>query len=117
MNDHLEGWCTDPFGRHDARWMSAGVPTKLVRDGESESFDDPPATPWSQDPVPIVPVGAPGSIRRADDAQDEYFDPERAVDAAETTADSIWPGQGSWGVTGRRTIWKPAKRRSGETDR
>ena len=28
----LEGWCTDPFGLHEARWLSDGVPTKLVRD-------------------------------------------------------------------------------------
>jgi hypothetical protein len=38
----LEGWCTDPFGRHEARWLSAGSPTKLVRDGEVEAYDDPP---------------------------------------------------------------------------
>ena len=38
----LEGWCTDPFGRHEARWLSQGTPTKLVRDGGVESYDDPP---------------------------------------------------------------------------
>ena len=38
----LEGWCTDPFGRHEARWLSDGTPTKLVRDGDVESYDDPP---------------------------------------------------------------------------
>ena len=38
----LEGWCTDPFGRHEARWLSGGSPTKLVRDGEVEAYDDPP---------------------------------------------------------------------------
>ena len=31
-----EGWYTDPYGRHEARWMSAGTPTRLVRDGEVE---------------------------------------------------------------------------------
>jgi hypothetical protein len=41
-DEHAEGWYTDPFGRHDARWMSDGSPTKLVRDGEEESYDDPP---------------------------------------------------------------------------
>ncbi len=40
--EHAEGWFTDPFGRHEARWMSDGSPTKLVRDGEEESYDDPP---------------------------------------------------------------------------
>ena len=40
--EHAEGWFTDPFGRHEARWMSDGSPTRLVRDGEEESYDDPP---------------------------------------------------------------------------
>ena len=40
--DGVEGWCTDPFGRHEARWMSNGTPTKLVRDGGMESTDEPP---------------------------------------------------------------------------
>ena len=31
-----------PFGRHEARWLPAGSPTKLVRDGSLESYDDPP---------------------------------------------------------------------------
>jgi hypothetical protein len=26
-----EGWYTDPFGRHEARWLSNGHATKLVR--------------------------------------------------------------------------------------
>lgn len=92
--------------------MSAGTPTKLVRDSDSESYADPPDAPWTHDPEPIVPVGGPDSIRRADDAQDEYFDPQRAIDAAETAANAVWPGGGSWGVTGARSIGKPARRRS-----
>jgi len=40
-----EGWYTAPYGRHEARWMSAGTPTRLVRDGEVESYDDPPDEP------------------------------------------------------------------------
>ena len=48
MDDRAEGWYTDPFGRHEARWMSDGTPTKLVRDGGDESYDDPP------DEEPIV---------------------------------------------------------------
>ena len=41
-DEHVEGWYTDPFGRHEARWMSDGSPTKLVRDGDEESYEDPP---------------------------------------------------------------------------
>ena len=39
-NSH-EGWCADPFGRHEARWISNGSPTSLVRDGQVESHDPP----------------------------------------------------------------------------
>jgi hypothetical protein len=43
MNE--EGWYIDPFGRHEARWISDGTPTALVRDGEAESQDPPPDEP------------------------------------------------------------------------
>ncbi len=29
-----EGWFTGPYRVHEARWMSEGHPSKLVRDGE-----------------------------------------------------------------------------------
>ena len=79
-----EGWCTDPFRRHEHRWFSDGTPTSLVRDGSVESSDDPPATPYDG---PLVrPVGTPavdgGDLRRADDAELESFDPDAEVDAA-----------------------------------
>jgi len=48
-----EGWCTDPYGQHDARWLSNGRPTTLVRDGLLESFDLLPEGPALLDPVPI----------------------------------------------------------------
>ena len=41
-HEEIEGWFTDPFGRHEARWLSFGTPTKLVRDGNVESYDEPP---------------------------------------------------------------------------
>jgi hypothetical protein len=37
-----QGWCTDPYGLHEARWMSAGQPTKLVLDQGKESYDKVP---------------------------------------------------------------------------
>jgi hypothetical protein len=37
-----QGWCEDPFQLHEARYFSAGRPTKLVRDGDVESYDQPP---------------------------------------------------------------------------
>jgi hypothetical protein len=38
----LQGWQPDPFGRHELRYFSAGNPTKLVRDGHVEAYDEPP---------------------------------------------------------------------------
>jgi hypothetical protein len=39
----LQGWFADPFRLHDQRYFSAGQPTKLVRDGSVESYDEPPS--------------------------------------------------------------------------
>jgi len=74
-----EGWYTDPFGRHEARWMSNGRPTELVRDDGVESHDDPPDEPPSGTPVPIDddPANA-DDLRRADDADQEAYDPQQA---------------------------------------
>ena len=41
MTHGLEGWCTDPMGIHDERWLSWGKPTQLVRDHGVESLDEP----------------------------------------------------------------------------
>ncbi|HEX4830128.1 MAG TPA: hypothetical protein VH478_03430 [Trebonia sp.] len=38
----LQGWQPDPFGRHEARYFSAGQPTRLVRDGQAERYDELP---------------------------------------------------------------------------
>ena len=58
MIPQQEGWYTDPWGHHDAGWISEGVPTKLVRDGALESYDDPPmhrrAKPGSRLSLPPV---------------------------------------------------------------
>jgi hypothetical protein len=86
-----EGWFTDPWGHHDARWISLGTATDLVRDGNVESRDAPPGTPPTVTPD-LIPAEAPdqigaGDLKRADDAEAEFIDPgelrERLVDAAE----------------------------------
>lgn len=38
-DDGAEDWYTDPYGRHEARWMSRGTPTSRVRDGRTEGVD------------------------------------------------------------------------------
>jgi hypothetical protein len=69
-SDPGEGWYTDPYGLHEARWLSGGKPTKLVRDHGVESYDEPPAEPPRRDPARIEPPCAdPSSDLRADDAE------------------------------------------------
>lgn len=45
VGDEPEGWYQDPFGLHEARYFSAGRPTGLVRDGDVQSYDEPPVAP------------------------------------------------------------------------
>jgi len=63
-----EGWFEDPFRLHAARWFSDGRPTALVRDGETESRDDPPSDCFDGLPVPIETSEAENSddLIRAD---------------------------------------------------
>jgi hypothetical protein len=55
--------------------MSAGSPTKLVRDGGVESYDDPPDEEPSQVATKIVEEPRAGSddLRRADQAETEHL--------------------------------------------
>ncbi len=72
----FEGWYQDPYGGHEARWYSEGVPTSLVRDGEDVSHDPPPPG-WHVNPIAPaelelnVPEG-PGDLRRADAYEANY---------------------------------------------
>ena len=71
-DEPLEGWFTDPFVRHEARWLSDGHATKLVRDGEVTSYDEPPDGPWLESPQRIEPDPSAVSgndLRRADEAE------------------------------------------------
>jgi hypothetical protein len=81
VDPEQEGWYTDPFGRHEARWMSKGVPTKLVRDGKEESYDDPPDSPPSQAWLPIQPP--PGSFTPLDTLRADGLEAERMPSLAE----------------------------------
>ena len=69
-----EGWYTDPFGRHEARWFSAGTPTELVRDAAVESYDEPP----DEEPlgtatrIDDAADGDPADLYRSDDGTPEH---------------------------------------------
>jgi hypothetical protein len=56
----LQGWQADPSGRHELRYFSAGNPTKLVRDGNVEAYDEPPARE-----VPAADAGVAASVPSA----------------------------------------------------
>ena len=85
-----EGWYIDPYGRHEARWYSDGRPTKLVRDGTVEGYEEPPGQPPAQPPVPVPDrlvrknaLHHGEDLRRADAAErDDYHDPDRTSDKA-----------------------------------
>jgi hypothetical protein len=75
------GWYTDPFGRHEARWMSDGVPTKLVRDAELESYDEPPDSPPTHAWIPIEPPS--GLVTSADTLRADVAEAETMPSLAE----------------------------------
>ena len=105
-----EGWYTDPWGHHDARWMSEGVPTKLVRDGKLESYDDPPDSSPSQAWLPIEPL--PGSqtaldTLRADDLEAEAIPSLSELNKREDSA-AITARAHPWFVA---RDWVPSSRR------
>jgi hypothetical protein len=89
----FEGWFTDPYAVHEARWLSDGRPTKLVRDGEVESYDEPPSGAPSVVPERIEadPSATNGSdLIRADDAErtDPYDSPSQVMEALDSFGQS-----------------------------
>jgi hypothetical protein len=67
----LEGWFENPYGRHQARWLSRGVPTRLVRDADVEGSDPVDGQPFEvsalrRSATPGLSYGA-SDLRRADD--------------------------------------------------
>jgi hypothetical protein len=85
-----QGWYRDPYAIHEDRYISEGMPTKLVRDGGQEAYDPPPDRPMPQTGlIPARPAGddpADGSdLHRADEACSEpAYDSGRALDAVVT---------------------------------
>jgi hypothetical protein len=82
-----QGWYRDPYGVHQDRYFSAGTATKLVRDGDRESYDPPPDQPLpGGDLVPAdegaEETGNGSDLRRADGASAGPYDPAKARRAA-----------------------------------
>jgi hypothetical protein len=78
-----EGWYVDPYGVHEARWISAGRPTALVRDAGVEALDPPPSVPFKGPLQELRDSDAAGGddLLRADSAEAETFDPAASEDA------------------------------------
>jgi hypothetical protein len=99
-DEHIEGWYTDPFGRHEARWMSAGVPATLVRDSDEGSYDDAPDGEPTTTPTPLE-VGATGDssdLLRADDPEAGVSLHQRLEEAGqETQGARLWVRDGNDG--------------------
>jgi hypothetical protein len=74
-----QGWYQDPYAIHKHRYFSAGLPTKLVRDGLHESYDPPPDGPLPDgELVPVVETTeAAGSAETEQSALSERM--QRAV--------------------------------------
>jgi hypothetical protein len=58
----LQGWYRDPFGLHDLRYYHAGRPTRLVRDGAHEFYEE---AARQDAPQPWPPGSAPNWGRRS----------------------------------------------------
>jgi hypothetical protein len=87
----LEGWYTDPYALHEARGLSNGEPTKLARDGEVTSDDEPPEGEFTRVPEPIEPDpnAGPSDLVRADKAESNGS----SMDHGETSMrqmDAVW---------------------------
>jgi hypothetical protein len=68
-----QGWYRDPYGIHQDRYFSAGVPTKLVRNDGRESYDPPPDKPVPDvDLIPVEPAPATdgSDLLRADQPEE-----------------------------------------------
>ena len=62
MDVRAQGWYCDPYGVHEDRYLSAGTPTKLVRDNGQESYDPPPDRPLPDgDLIPAESAGSESS--------------------------------------------------------
>ena len=81
-----QGWYQDPFGIHELRYFSQGLPTKLVRDGKAESYDLPPDRLLPDGDLVPAAEGAAATdgadLHRADEASTDPYDAAKARRAA-----------------------------------
>ena len=81
-----EGWAPDPFDAHEVRYFVDGMPTKLVRDGSVEAFDDLPPIDLAPDPSG-EPVSDPGP---AEPITSEASQPVPATPDMPSGVEAVW---------------------------
>jgi hypothetical protein len=69
------GWYQDPYRLHELRWISSGRATRLVRDGDVNSSDVPPAEPFEGPLVAADEVPVRYETVRAGENGDPRIDP------------------------------------------
>jgi hypothetical protein len=87
----MQGWHADPFRLHGERYFSAGTPTKLVRDGSVESYDDPPSGPWEPPAVATAVLPGDGPAQAGQHAAGEAACAPHAAPARYSAADAPEP--------------------------
>lgn len=87
-----EGWFIDSYGIHEQRWVSAGRPSSLVRDGGNEAKDEPPDRPATL-PFVTAPVDeslGDRDLLRADDADNQPIPPSDIYGEVATDANVVF---------------------------
>lgn len=87
-----QGWSADPFRLHEQRYFSAGQPTKLVRDGGVESYDEPPS-PRTEPARTSYDAGASVGIGMAAGRDGGLDDATNAVVAGRISAEPAPSGE------------------------
>ena len=89
----LQGWYLDPFRLHEARYFSSGQPTRLVRDGGTESYDEPPSGAWTPAPaVALADTHDTVSFGAASQSPAAYHPARYDGDSAPGQRRRSWPG-------------------------
>jgi hypothetical protein len=57
----VHGWHEDPYRLHEDRYFTRGQPTRLVRDGGVESYDEPPGAPPREPRQPSTFTATPSA--------------------------------------------------------
>lgn len=84
MAQRAQGWYRDPFGIHEDRYFSDGLPTKLVRDDGTESYDPPPDRAVPDALTSAEGVASPDGVTSADRRTSaDALTPAESPDAAE----------------------------------